>query len=466
MLPLGKHVQDLCGPCLQGALANMPSTKPIKESQQTPAISPVLLAPLVGLRFFLAMHVFLFHFIEHEPLGQGAATGRVVDAWPEWLGNLAKRGYCSTSFFFIISGFIMTYFYADGAGRLVGGRRSFFVNRLARLYPLHILVCLLLAPHAVMIALGQPNHAFLHVPISPDAFVALSALSTITMTQAWVPEFALTWNPPTWALSAVVFFSLIFPGILWLLRAIPTRVQKVLLVSLPLVSLVPSMLYFLVFHREVQFSFWHEIVMRSPLLWLPHLVMGIFLARCLGQNRYVLPSPQRPNRGVPSWGDAAAVLMAVILCLSDAVLSRWLWLGGCSPHLFLRHGLLAPLFLVIMHDLATNRGLLAKFLALPAFVKLADMSFSIFILQSPVMVLVDHLFKHTNLNPQMLLLITTSVLFVASWLSVHYFEKPVSKLLRTFLSPKKKILHSYDLISDDKVVRELRGAGLDQKVAP
>ena len=90
-----------------------------------------------------------------------------------------------------------------------------------------------------------------------------------------------------------------------------------------------------------------------------------------------------------------------------------------------------------MREIALNRGLVAKLLAFPVFVKFADMSFSIFILQSPVIVLVDYLFKRTTANPQLLFLITTTILLVVSWLSVHYFEKPVSRLLRLSLSPSK-----------------------------
>jgi peptidoglycan/LPS O-acetylase OafA/YrhL len=53
------------------------------------------------------------------------------------------------------------------------------------------------------------------------------------------------------------------------------------------------------------------------------------------------------------------------------------------PYVPLRHGLLAPLALLVINDLAHGRGLLGRFLSWPGFGRLAEASFSLFAMQMP-----------------------------------------------------------------------------------
>ena len=72
---------------------------------------------LTSLRAFAALTVFVFHLPVHVP-GQ-------------------KLGYVGVAFFYVLSGFILTWSYQKG----VTGR-VFFGRRFARIYPSHLVLWL------------------------------------------------------------------------------------------------------------------------------------------------------------------------------------------------------------------------------------------------------------------------------------------------------------------------------------
>ena len=96
----------------------------------------------------------------------------------------------------------------------------------------------------------------------------------------------------------------------------------------------------------------------------------------------------------------------------------------------LRHGLLAPLYLVIIYDLAHGRGLLARVLALPGLRPLGDASFSIFVLQLPIGLIVLGTATAMQLPSFLSVPMAISIVVAVSLLSTNYLEKPVSRWLR------------------------------------
>jgi peptidoglycan/LPS O-acetylase OafA/YrhL len=85
------------------------------------------LEPLTGLRIFAALVVFLSHI----PKPPGA---------PAFLQAFMDAGYSGVTLFFILSGFIIAWNYEPVLGeRLTGSAlRTFYVARLARIYPLYL----------------------------------------------------------------------------------------------------------------------------------------------------------------------------------------------------------------------------------------------------------------------------------------------------------------------------------------
>jgi hypothetical protein len=87
---------------------------------------------LTSLRFFAAVYVVLFHT-------ETAVLIRHHAAKP-WI-TFAGHGYLAVSFFFILSGFLLTWTYADR--RYAGSFKPFLLARFARIYPVYLLALLI-----------------------------------------------------------------------------------------------------------------------------------------------------------------------------------------------------------------------------------------------------------------------------------------------------------------------------------
>lgn len=88
------------------------------------------LRSFTGLRFLIALWVFLFHLQIRWP---------IVDR--PFFVNILNQGAVGMSFFFMLSGFILSYSYQ---GSLIP--RSYIRARFARIYPIYIFAGLLALP--------------------------------------------------------------------------------------------------------------------------------------------------------------------------------------------------------------------------------------------------------------------------------------------------------------------------------
>src|SRR5215470_16314732 len=95
------------------------------------------LPALTGIRFYAALIVFLSHL----PLVPGADSlaGRRL---------LFNAGVVGVSFFFVLSGFILTYNYVDIFRHRLPARdyKKFVWDRLTKIYPVHLAITLLMIP--------------------------------------------------------------------------------------------------------------------------------------------------------------------------------------------------------------------------------------------------------------------------------------------------------------------------------
>ena len=97
----------------------------------------------------------------HGPVGQRCTP--TWTAFPHWLNNLLAHGYLSTSFFFLLSGFILAYLYWTPSGELSTTRQRFWWQRFTRIYPVHLIAL------ALTILLTLPR--FLFDPNAPSIAV-------------------------------------------------------------------------------------------------------------------------------------------------------------------------------------------------------------------------------------------------------------------------------------------------------
>jgi peptidoglycan/LPS O-acetylase OafA/YrhL len=143
---------------------------------------------LTGLRFFAALLVFISHF-------------KWENSWGI-VGKMAEQGSIGVSFFFVLSGFVISYSYG---WRLRSGdisRAKYFALRFARLWPLHFLTGLPFAAFLVWKGwLSLPNYGV-----------------NLLFLQSWVPstDWHYAYNGPSWSLSNEMFFYAAFMGLVML----------------------------------------------------------------------------------------------------------------------------------------------------------------------------------------------------------------------------------------------------------
>jgi len=151
-----------------------------------------MLPRLTALRAFAALFVFTYHMQLF-----GVAYNNVMPF---------RIGYAGVSFFFILSGFVLTWSAAPETTR-----RDFYRHRLARIYPTYLVM------------LGV---AYLFPFQSTPEHVALTTISALLLVQAWAPHSVPTVyavNPVSWSLSCEAFFYTFLPFLLPVLRHLRPR---------------------------------------------------------------------------------------------------------------------------------------------------------------------------------------------------------------------------------------------------
>ncbi|MDE2595632.1 MAG: acyltransferase [Sphingomonadales bacterium] len=169
----------------------MGQTVPPTVSSIAPAAGVPRLARLDGLRGLAACGVaFGYHAANHFLPGPIARTPLLLPfAW------LQQWGWTMVDLFFVLSGFIFAHVYLTAdALRRPGALGDFAMARLARLYPLHLLLLFAVA----MIETANPNNTL-------GAFVA-----HLLMVQALWPPVAQSFVGPTWSISVEVFCYALF----------------------------------------------------------------------------------------------------------------------------------------------------------------------------------------------------------------------------------------------------------------
>lgn len=131
--------------------------------------------------------------------------------WLGVAGHVVQRGALGVDGFFILSGMILAYAHPDLRLGLAPVRR-FWGKRLARIYPVHLAMI-------VVMALMVGSAALLGVhPRDPQRFGLDELLNHLLLVHAWGFSNRWAWNYPSWSISAEWAGYLLFPYLWALLR--------------------------------------------------------------------------------------------------------------------------------------------------------------------------------------------------------------------------------------------------------
>jgi peptidoglycan/LPS O-acetylase OafA/YrhL len=344
------------------------------------------LRALTSLRFFAAMHVVIYHL----------ASGHISPRIP-LLGNLIGSGYTGVSLFFILSGFILAYNYND---RAAIDRREFWISRFARIYPVYVIALLL-------------GFAWVFAPASPVADHLLLRLGlSATLLQTWYPPFAGSFNGPGWTLSVEAFFYALFPFLLVWMRRVGDLALTVFCAVYVAALGVPVLMHAVAPASHAAFDTAYYLTWGTlPLVHLPMFVIGIYLG-----IRYLKQGEPRSSWPLLLGGTGSLVL----LCLDPTELY--------AP---LRKAFLVVTYAGLIYGLASvRRGWMTnRWMVLGG-----EISFSIYILQMPVMRAVLGVTRRFGVRESIADTLVLLVLVGLSFLAYRFIELPARVAIRSRLT--------------------------------
>lgn len=303
--------------------------------------TPVRLDSLTGLRLLAALAVFGSHLPRPEGL-------------PTIVATFVESGYNGVTLFFVLSGFVLTYTYADRLA--VPDRRSlwdFAVARVARVAPLYLTALLFV----VLWVRGD---------LSPGAWMHLLAL------QAWSSDMGVVFglNPPGWSVGVEAFLYATFPLVLFLMVRLSVRRIVWVLVGAVVVLVGTTAAVCAMGGGDLPWSDpWsdHRLLYRIPLTRLPDFVIGVAIALLVMRRR-------DPSRWAPLVQWASAAVVVVLMCSDVMLLSVLSWdVGYALP------------FAAFIWSLASSpRAPLARLLARPLIVRGGLVSYALYLFHWPL----------------------------------------------------------------------------------
>jgi peptidoglycan/LPS O-acetylase OafA/YrhL len=360
------------------------------------------LPALTGLRWFAALAVFFHHAVRPETL-------------PGPISRFMQSGHNGVTFFFVLSGFVIALNYFDTAARPTSrGTWNYFVGRLARVYPLYLLVLTV-----VWVFVDHQSNV-------PRFLWQLFAL------QSWHPSLVIAYgiNAPGWSIGVEFFLYACFPLLVLVLRPIAANAKALLILAVAVIVAV-----FLAAALFQQFrnglpptdpASAHRWLYRMPATRLGDFALGMIAAlllRHLRRSWETAPPADRILSPLLTWFPLG---LTVLLMASP---DRAKYYASFDAFWAL------PAVMLFLGLGLYPQSLLSRFLSLRAVVFLGEVSFAFYLVHRPLMHLVD---AESWGNDRILLYTAKSVLLVAFIVAVaaacHYlWERPAQRFLNHLL---------------------------------
>ncbi len=299
-------------------------------------------------RFLAAIIVIFLH--------QGKNT-----TWYNSLPSIFHQGQLMVLFFFVLSGFVLTYRYYNENINL----KKYYISRLNKLIPLYYFSLFLF---------------FIFNPISinkiPYALLGIQSL---------IPSKALLFNYPTWALSAEFIFILLFPYLIKFYKHIQIK-------NFVIITLIYSIIVYSIYLLLVPFYdniFIREFLIYNPLMHLPVFLLGMI-------TFYFYKKSGLKNNSL------VIILILFFISLLSKFSNRYF------PIYIIIGGYLFSLFI---YFLSTDNSFISKILSNNFFYNLGALSYPMFLFHIPIAYFFIKIFNFNFDNSQYLIYLFSTIFF-------------------------------------------------------
>lgn len=363
---------------------------------------------LTSLRFFAAAAIVFEHSRPYFHLGE-AFAGRYV----------LIQG---VTFFFVLSGFILTISKKETAG--IADSFRFIYSRIARVWPAHIVAMLLF--YIVFV------HGF---KIAYEPTTGQTLLSA-TLLQAWspLPSDFFAFNGVAWTLSVEMFFYVLFPVLIanfartWHIKLILSGALAAYAISLAVNTGARPF----VGGDIASIASWVYI---WPPAHLIEFVLGMVAAQAWLTYGHLLRK---------KFANAAEILAVLLILIGSAKMPNIAWQMNAAGYIgeaartWISVSGSAPFYAVALLLLASEQGIVSRALSPWPLVLLGDISFSMYLVHQPIE-------RALQLHPQWFEGYPMEVQFAAywvvtiatSWLLWKRVELPARDAMMAALKKKK-----------------------------
>lgn len=356
---------------------------------------------LTSLRFFAAFAVCFEHFFQNIVGSE--------DSLVNTIRSFAYEGSMWVAFFFVLSGFIISYSYGDRILKGTTGFFEFIYYRLARLYPVHVLTLLVFAWHF----LGGYQW------VDGGRF-----LINLAMIQSWFSDQNIFWgfNAVSWSISCEMFFYASFVFLV-------TFTNRQLL-GIFAVLLVLAFTHKYVYRIHGPYELWSFYI--SPAFRLIDFIAGMLVYRAFVRFKDLSASP--------------AQVFTILEVCSIVVLLALIYYGVTNGvDSSLRHSLYyLPAIMAMIFIFAFCKGAVSNALSCRPLIYLGESSYSLYMCHFMLVGYMANVARPyvdvNSIGSVMLNFAAVSVVvIVVSGLVYSFYEKPANNLLRKlWRRPKQK----------------------------
>lgn len=336
-------------------------------------------------------------------------------------------GGVGVSIFLVLSGFVMTYAYWEKEMNYsIKGAIQFSINKIKKLYPLHIVtmlgVLLLMVPNVIK-----------NATCSSVMKLVNQVLANVLLLKAFIPreDIYFSLNGVSWYLSVCLFVYIIFPLIQNKIRdtSIDQAIKNICMLYVIQIAIVAS-----VFIISDVYKFNMEIISGvtyvSPIFRSIDFLAGVNLCVVFKKNVHNLNA-----KVYTVWESilvVATILSSIIyLCIQSATNKSLLEnIISRSAVMFL------PISIAIVYLFAINKGLITKMMANRFFIYIGNISAYTFLIHTVVIRYLDAIVSHFTLSMGKLMNVVFAFVLTVTFSIMYkkmecFFKK--TKLERNFL---------------------------------
>ncbi len=335
------------------------------------------------LRFYMCLFIAIFHFA----VTQGTDNLLFL--------AIKSSGFYATSTFFILSGFILTYVYGNKIINNEINKGSFLIKRLSSFYPLHIIL------QFAFLFLFLASVVFLNsIPLTyqnlTQSEIFIYFLRSFFLLHAW--DDIILFNQPSWSLSALIFFYIIF---LFSKKLMITNRPFLWLSVVWVLYLIPALYFYLKPDSFLSYTILHI----NPLLRLPEFLSGILAFNIF--NKY----KDSINKNIFILIGFVGVLLTAVLVFKFPDIK-----------ILFHNGLVLPFQISLILGCAKitySSSISSTF---------GSMSLVIFLIHSLILNITEFLFKGASVYS--MFAINVFIIIVASYITLKLIVKPLQKTIR------------------------------------